>query len=261
VLQHVHSNYEIDLFQDLIRAAVRETGAKDYLSPSLRVIADHIRACAFLIVDGVIPAARAAATYCAGSFAARSATATSSARKRRSSTGWSRISTRDGGRLSGAAPERLRVAEVLKLEEERFGETIEHGMKMLEQALAGGGKVLDGTTAFTLYDTFGFPLDLTAMCAASATSPSTRRASTRRWTSSASGRGRPASSRPARSSTIRAEERLPGYEALSVEGRVAALYKDGTSVPSLAAGERGIVVLSETPFYAESGGQVGDRAS
>ncbi len=92
VLQHVHSNYEIDLFQDLIRAAVRETGATDYLNPSLRVIADHIRACAFLIVDGVIPATTAAATCCAGSSAARSATATSSGRRRRSSTGWSRTS-------------------------------------------------------------------------------------------------------------------------------------------------------------------------
>ena len=261
VLQHVHSNYEIDLFQDLIRAAVRETGAKDYLSPSLRVIADHIRACAFLIVDGVIPGNEGRG-YVLRRIVRRA--------------------IRHGYQLGQKAPffhrlvadldramgdaypelrrEKLRVAEVLKQEEERFGETIEHGMKMLEQALAAGGKVLDGTTAFTLYDTFGFPLDLTAdVCRE------------RNVTVDEAGfdaamdkqreRARAASQFKAGAKLDYSgpKNAFRGYETLSVESRVVALYKDGSPVPSLAAGERGVVVLDATPFYAESGGQVGDR--
>ncbi len=261
VLQHVHSNYEIDLFQDLIRAAVRETGAKDYLSPSLRVIADHIRACAFLVVDGVIPGNEGRG-YVLRRIVRRAIRHGYQLGQRQPF--FHRLVADLDRAMGDAYPElrreTLRVAEVLKQEEERFGETIEHGMKMLEQALAAGGKVLDGTTAFTLYDTFGFPLDLTAdVCrerdvtvdeagfdAAMDRQRERARAASQFKTGAKLDYSGPKSA-------------FRGYETLSAEGRVTALYKDGTPVASLAAGERGVVVLSETPFYAESGGQVGDR--
>jgi alanyl-tRNA synthetase len=163
VLQHVHSNYEIDLFQDLIRAAARETGAKDLSTPSLRVIADHIRSCAFLIVDGVIPGSEGRG-YVLRRIIRR---AIRHGYQLGQKEPFFHRLVADLDRVMGDAYPELRrdagrVAQVLKQEEERFGETIENGMKMLEQALAGGGKVLDGATAFTLYDTFGFPFDLTA---------------------------------------------------------------------------------------------------
>ena len=163
VLQHVHSNYEIDLFQELIRAAVRETGAKDFLSPSLRVIADHIRACAFLIVDGVIPSSDGRG-YVLRRIIRRAIRHGYQLGQKKPF--FHRLVADLDHAMGDAYPdlrrERSRVAQVLKQEEERFGETIEHGMKMLDHALAGGKKKLDGLTAFTLYDTFGFPFDLTA---------------------------------------------------------------------------------------------------
>ena len=167
VLQHVHSNYEIDLFQDLIRAAVRETGAKDYLNPSLRVIADHIRACAFLIVDGVIPGNEGRG-YVLRRIIRRAIRHGYQLGQRQP---FFHKLVEDLDRAMGDAyPElrknKARVAQVLKQEEERFGETLEHGMKILNEALAAveksGRRELDGETAFTLYDTFGFPFDLTA---------------------------------------------------------------------------------------------------
>src|SRR6476619_573322 len=163
VLQHVHSNYEIDLFRDLIPAAARETGAKDLTAPSLRVIADHIRSCAFLIVDGVIPGSEGRG-YVLRRIIRR---AIRHGYQLGQKSPFFHKLVADLDRLMGDAyPElrrdKARVAQVLKQEEVRFGETIENGMRMLEQALAGGRKILDGETAFTLYDTFGFPLDLTA---------------------------------------------------------------------------------------------------
>ncbi len=164
VLQHVHSNYEIDLFQDLIRAAVRETGAKDYLNPSLRVIADHIRACAFLVVDGVIPGNEGRG-YVLRRIIRRAIRHGYQLGQRQP---FFHKLVEDLDRAMGDAyPElrknKARVAQVLKQEEERFGETIEHGMKILNEALAAveksGRRALDGETAFTLYDTFGFPFD------------------------------------------------------------------------------------------------------
>jgi alanyl-tRNA synthetase len=261
VLQHVHSNYEIDLFQDLIRAAVRETGAKDYLSPSLRVIADHIRACAFLIVDGVIPGNEGRG-YVLRRIIRRAIR--HGYQLGRKEPFFHRL-VPDLDRAMGEAypelrRESVRVAQVLLQEEERFGETIEHGMKMLEQALAGGAKVLDGATAFTLYDTFGFPFDLTAdVCRER--NVKVDEAGFDQAMNAQRERARAASQFKAGAQLEYAGPKtlFRGYEMLSGEARVAALYKDGTAVPSLAAGESGVVVLSETPFYAESGGQVGDR--
>jgi alanyl-tRNA synthetase len=261
VLQGVHSNYEIDLFQDLIRAAVRETGAKDFLAPSLRVIADHIRACAFLIVDGVIPSSDGRG-YVLRRIIRRAIRHGYQLGQKKPF--FHRL-VPDLDRVMGDAypelrREKTRVMQVLKQEEERFGETIENGMKMLDQALAGDKKVLDGTTAFTLYDTFGFPFDLTAdVCrergvtideagfdkAMNAQRERARAASQFKAGAQLEYNGR--------------KTAFHGYETLSHEGRVTALYKDGTPVASLSGGEAGVVVLDESPFYAESGGQVGDR--
>ncbi|MEP7183303.1 MAG: alanine--tRNA ligase [Betaproteobacteria bacterium] len=261
VMQHVHSNYEIDLFQDLIRAAVRETGAKDYLSPSLRVIADHIRACAFLIVDGVIPGNEGRG-YVLRRIIRRAIRHGYQLGQKRP---FFHKLTPDLDRAMGDAyPElrrdKLRVAQVLQQEEERFGETIEHGMKMLEQALAGGRKVLDGETAFTLYDTFGFPFDLTAdVCRERKVTVD--EAGFEKAMDAQRERARAASQFKAGAQLdyTGQKTRFRGYDTLSVEARVVALYKEGSPVPSLSTGERGVVVLAETPFYAESGGQVGDR--
>src|SRR5437879_9055068 len=163
VMQGKHSNYEIDLFQDLIRGAARETHQKDLKNPSLNVIADHIRACSFLIVDGVIPGNEGRG-YVLRRIVRR---AIRHGYQLGQKQPFFHSLVDDLDRQMGAAyPElrrdKARVTQVLKAEEERFGETLENGMRILEQALAAGTKTLDGNTAFTLYDTFGFPLDLTA---------------------------------------------------------------------------------------------------
>jgi alanyl-tRNA synthetase len=261
VLQGVHSNYEIDLFRDLIRAAARETHAKDLDSASLKVIADHIRACAFLIVDGVIPSSEGRG-YVLRRIVRR---AIRHGYKLGQREPFFHRLVGDLDRAMGDAyPElrrdKARVAEVLKAEEERFGETIDNGMRILEQALGGGTKTLDGETAFTLYDTFGFPLDLTAdVCRERGVDVDVE----------AFERAMDAQRERARAaSQFRMGEKLEyegtktrfrGYDTLSAEARVVALYRDGTRVQSLGPGERGVVVLDQTPFYAESGGQVGDR--
>jgi len=261
VLQGVHSNYEIDLFQELIRAAVRETGAQDYLSPSLRVIADHIRACAFLIVDGVIPGAEGRG-YVLRRIIRR---AIRHGYKLGQKQPFFHKLVADLDHAMGAAyPElrrdRTRVAEVLKLEEERFGETIENGMKMLEQALAAGNKVLDGETAFTLYDTFGFPLDLTAdVCRERGVTVDEAGFDAAMEKQRERARAASQFKAGAKLDYSGPKSAFRGYDTLSVEGRVTALYRDGSPAQTLTAGERGVVVLNETPFYAESGGQVGDR--
>jgi len=265
VLQHVHSNYEIDLFADLIEAAARETHAKDLDSPSLKVIADHIRACSFLVVDGVIPSSDGRGYVLRRII--RRAIRHGYQLGQKQPFFFKLVADLD--RLMGDAyPElrrdRERVAQVLKAEEERFGETIENGMKILTTALDDvakkGGKVLDGTTAFTLYDTFGFPLDLTADVArgrgvtvdeaAFDTAMNAQRERARAASTFKMG---------AQLEYEGPKTAFRGYESLSEEGRVVALYKDGAKVDALVAGEVGIVVLDRTPFYAESGGQVGDR--
>ena len=265
VLQHVHSNYEIDLFQVLIRAAVRETGAKDYLNPSLRVIADHIRACGFLVVDGIIPGNEGRG------YVLRRIT-------RRAIRHGYQLGQREpffhklvedlDRAMGGAYPElrknKARVAQVLKQEEERFGETIEHGMKILNEALAvvekSGRRTLDGETAFTLYDTFGFPFDLTAdVCRER--NVKVDEAGFEKAMTAQRERARAASQFKvdAQLDYSGPKTLFRGYDTLSGEGRVIALYHEGSAVDALGSGERGMVVLSQTPFYAESGGQVGDR--
>ena len=265
VLQHVHSNYEIDLFVDLIAAAARETGTKDLDSASLKVIADHIRACAFLIVDGVIPGSEGRG-YVLRRIIRR---AIRHGYKLGQKKPFFYRLVEDLDRAMGPAyPElskdKARVEQVLKTEEERFGETIENGIRILDDALAkltsNGGKTLDGATAFMLYDTFGFPLDLTADVARER-GITVDEAGFENAMSAQRERARAASQFKAGETLAYngPKTRFRGYETLSDEGRVVALYKAGSSVDSLVTGDRGVVVLDKTPFYAESGGQVGDR--
>ncbi|HJU21715.1 MAG TPA: alanine--tRNA ligase [Casimicrobiaceae bacterium] len=261
VLQHVHSNYEIDLFKSLIAVAARETHATDLDDPSLKVIADHIRACAFLIVDGVIPSSEGRG-YVLRRIIRR---AIRHGYKLGQKQPFFYRLVDDLDREMGEAypeltREKSRVAQVLRAEEERFGETLENGMRILEQALRGGARVLDGETAFTLYDTFGFPLDLTADVARER-GLTIDEAGFERAMNAQRERARAASQFKAGESLAYSGPKTTfrGYESLSEEGRVVALYKEGSRVESLSTGERGIAVLDRTPFYAESGGQVGDR--
>src|SRR5476651_415644 len=261
VLQGVHSNYEIDLFQSLIKAAARATRTKDLESPSLRVIADHIRACAFLICDGVIPMNEGRG-YVLRRIARR---AMRHGYKLGQKKPFFYTLVGDLAKEMGDAyPELVkaeeRVAATLKQEEERFAETLETGMAILEGALAKNAKRLDGDIAFKLYDTFGFPVDMVAdigrergfeidMAAFDAAMAAQQE------------RSRSASKFKAGAQLEYngAKTAFRGYDTLGEEGRVVALYRGGSPVTSFAAGDEGIVVLDRTPFYAESGGQVGDR--
>lgn len=260
VLQHVHSNYDIDLFQNLIRAAARETGTTDLTDNSLKVIADHIRASAFMIVDGLIPGSDG------HGYVLRRII------RRALRHGYKLGQTKpffyklvdDLVKEMGAAyPELTEAADnvkrVLRHEEERFGETLDNGMKILEAALSGGTKVLDGETAFTLYDTYGFPLDLTAdICRERAISVDEKgfddAMEKQRATARASGKFKMA----AVLDYDGEKTHFVGYEKLDETGTVVALYREGVPVERLEAGQNGVVVLDTTPFYAESGGQVGD---
>ena len=267
VLQHVHSNYEIDLFVNLIKAAKDTVDAAggvncDAQSPSLKVIADHIRACSFIVVDGVIPG-NAGRGYVLRRIARRAI----------------RHGYKLGARkpffyqlvpalvqeMGDAYPElraaQDKVSEVLKQEEERFFQTIANGMEILDGALAGGAKVVDGETAFRLHDTFGFPLDLTAdVC--------------RERGVTVDGEGFEVAMQKQRDQARAAGKfkvaqgldykgvptHFHGYETLKHEGaKITALYLDGSAVSSVKAGDAAVVVLDNTPFYAESGGQVGDK--
>jgi len=267
VLQHVHANYEIDLFQNLIAAAVRETNSKEADGPSLRVLADHIRACSFLIADGVIPGNEGRG------FVLRRII------RRAIRHGW-KLGVRAPffhkmvpdlvAEMGEAYPELKReqgkVMDMLKLEEERFFATIEHGMAILDGELAAmaknGATVFNGETAFKLHDTYGFPLDLTAdICrekqftvdAAAFDAAMTRQKEQAR----AAGKFKMA----AQLEYDGPATTFHGYDMLEAKGNVLALYKDGVAVNVLNEGEMGVVVLDETPFYAESGGQVGDRGA
>ena len=267
VLQHVHSNYEIDLFVNLLKAskeAVDAAGGEncDADSPSLKVIADHIRACSFIVVDGVIPG-NAGRGYVLRRIARRAI----------------RHGYKLGARkpffyqlvpalvkeMGDAYPElraaQDKVSEVIKQEEERFFQTIANGMEILDGALVGGAKVVDGETAFRLHDTFGFPLDLTAdVCRERGVTVDGEgfevAMQKQRDQARAAGKFKVAQGLDYKG----APTQFHGYDTLKHEGaKVTALYVDGSAVPSVKAGDAAVIVLDNTPFYAESGGQVGDK--
>ena len=267
VLQHVHSNYEIDLFVNLLRAskeAVDAAGGEncDAQSPSLKVIADHIRACSFIVVDGVIPG-NAGRGYVLRRIARRAI----------------RHGYKLGARkpffyqlvpalvkeMGEAYPElraaQDKVSEVIKQEEERFFQTIANGMEILDSALAGGSKVIDGETAFRLHDTFGFPLDLTAdVCRERGVTVDAEgfevAMQKQRDQARAAGKFKVAQGLDYKGKPTQ----FHGYDTLKHEGaKVTALYVDGSAVSSVKAGDAAVIVLDNTPFYAESGGQVGDK--
>jgi alanyl-tRNA synthetase len=261
VLQHVHSNYEIDLFQNLIKAAARETGATDLESKSLRVIADHIRAASFLIVDGIIPGSEGHG-YVLRRIIRRALR--HGHKLGQTKPFFYKLVADLNAEMGTAYPElneaAARVAQVLKAEEERFGETLEHGMKILEAQLAKDSKNLDGATAFTLYDTYGFPLDLTAdICREREVTLDEAgfhaAMEQQKKTARAAGKFKMA----ANVEYTGEKTKFVGYEQLAYDAKVIALYANGAPVQELKAGEQGIVVLDTTPFYAESGGQVGDQ--
>ena len=261
VLQGVHSNYEIDMFRDLIRAAARETHCKDLHHNSLKVVADHIRACAFLIVDGVIPGNEGRG-YVLRRIIRR---AIRHGYKLGQKQPFFHKLLPDLVQAMGEAyPElagaRERVAQVLKQEEERFADTLENGMVVLEGALRSEDRMLDGDTVFRLYDTFGFPLDLTADIAR-------ERGVTVDFAGfeAAMGQQRDRARAASKFGTQTAVEysgrktEFHGYDTLTLEGGIVAIYKEGAAVSAIEAGDSAVIVLDRTPFYAESGGQVGDR--
>jgi alanyl-tRNA synthetase len=267
ILQQVHSNYEIDLFVNLLKASKDAVGAAgggncDAQSPSLKVIADHIRACSFIIVDGVIPG-NAGRGYVLRRIARRAI----------------RHGYKLGARkpffyqlvpalvkeMGDAYPElraaQDKVSEVLKQEEERFFQTIANGMEILDGALAGGAKVVDGETAFRLHDTFGFPLDLTAdVCRERGVTVDSQgfevAMQKQRDQARAAGKFKVAQGLEYKGKPTQ----FHGYDTLKhVGAKVSALYVDGSAVTSVKAGDVAVIVLDNTPFYAESGGQVGDK--
>jgi alanyl-tRNA synthetase len=261
ILQHVHSNYEIDIFDALIKAASRETGEKDLNNKSLRVIADHIRATAFLVSDGVVPSNEGRG-YVQRRIIRRAIRHGYLLGKK---TPFFHKLVADLVVQMGDAYPRLkadekRITEILKIEEERFFETLASGMDILDAALAGGAKVLPGEVAFKLHDTYGFPLDLSAdVCrerdlsvdeAGFALAMDKQKSQAR-----AAGKFK-----MDRALDYSGEgHAFTGYELLEEPAKVLALYAEGVAVPALQAGQNGVVVLSTTPFYAESGGQVGDQ--
>lgn len=261
VMQHVHSNYEIDLFQDLLKAVARETGAPFSMEePSLKVIADHIRSCSFLIADGVLPSNEGRG-YVLRRIIRRAVR--HGYKLGQSKPFFHKLVADLVKEMGDAYPElkekQVQIEEALKNEESRFAQTLETGMALLENALAKGGKTLDGEIIFKLYDTYGFPYDLTAdICRER--NIELDEAGFEREMEAQRARARAAQS-------FKANAQLPydgqdtefkGYSERQTESKVLALYKDGEQVNELNEGDEGAIVIDFTPFYAESGGQVGD---
>ena len=262
VLQGVHSNYEIDLFQKLLKAAAELAGTSDLTQSSLRVIADHIRSCAFLVADGVMPSNEGRG------YVVRRII-------RRAIRHGYRLGIRDvffyklvaplAEEMGEAFPElkaaQEQVERVLKKEEERFAETLEQGMKILEACVAKmEGSVIPGDTVFQLYDTYGFPVDLTADFARE-NNLTVDHAGFETAMSAQRDRARSASSFGAdydQDIKLDAQTEFTGYDHLDDQVHIIGLYKKGQPVDSLEDGEEGVVILDKTPFYAESGGQIGD---
>ncbi|MGC8114427.1 alanine--tRNA ligase [Metapseudomonas otitidis] len=262
VLQHVHSNYEIDLFQSLLKAAAEAIGCANDDAPSLKVVADHIRSCSFLVADGVLPSNEGRG-YVLRRIIRRACRHGNKLGAK--GTFFHKIVAALVAEMGEAFPElkqqQAHIERVLKTEEEQFAKTLEHGLKILEQDLASlQGQVIPGDIVFKLYDTYGFPVDLTADIARE-----------RELTVDEEGfeREMEAQRERARASSafgmdynslvkVDGDTRFLGYAGTSGSGKVVALFKAGAAVDSLAEGEEGVVVLDQTPFYAESGGQVGD---
>ncbi|MBI6888484.1 MULTISPECIES: alanine--tRNA ligase [Pseudomonas] len=262
VLQHVHSNYEIDLFQNLLAAAAKAIGCSNDGQASLKVVADHIRSCGFLIADGVLPSNEGRG-YVLRRIIRRACRHGNKLGAKGSF--FYQIVAALAAEMGEAFPElksqQAHIERVLKAEEEQFAKTLEQGLRILEQDLAQlKGDVVPGDVVFKLYDTYGFPMDLTADIARE-----------RELTIDEAGfeREMDAQRERARSASafgmdynsvvkVDSATEFLGYDATEGQGKIIALYKDGQSVDQLGEGEQGVVVLDRTPFYAESGGQVGD---
>lgn len=261
ILQHVHSNYEIDLFDRLVKAASRETGEKDLHNKSLRVIADHIRATAFLVADGVIPSNEGRG-YVQRRIVRR---AIRHGYKLGQKKPFFHKLVPELVALMGEAYPKLvadeqRITETLKAEEERFFETLANGMEILDAALGGGAKVLPGEVAFKLHDTYGFPLDLSAdVCRERGVEVDAAGFDAAMEKQKAAGRAAGKFKMERAVEYAGAANAFTGYEHLEEKARVLALYVEGAPAQELKEGQPGIVVLDTTPFYAESGGQVGDQ--
>jgi alanyl-tRNA synthetase len=262
VLQHVHSNYEIDLFQALIKAAAAATGTSDLESKSLRVIADHIRSCAFLVVDGVLPGNEGRG-YVLRRIIRRAIR--HGYQLGQQQPFFHQLVDALDEQMGDAYPElhnaREHVKRVLKVEEERFAETIEQGMRILDEAIGDlADRLIPGEVVFKLYDTYGFPLDLTADIARER-GLEVDTAGFEREMQAQRERARAASQfgvQQAADVQLEGVTEFCGYERLEDRSTVVGLFRDGVSTDSLAVGEQGMVVLDRTPFYAESGGQAGD---
>ncbi|MGB3070128.1 MAG: alanine--tRNA ligase [Ottowia sp.] len=261
ILQHVHSNYEIDLFDTLIKASARETGCADLANPSLKVIADHIRATSFLVSDGVIPSNEGRG-YVQRRIIRR---AIRHGYKLGQKKPFFHKLVPDLAKLMGAAYPRLaadeqRVGEVLKAEEERFFETLANGMEILDGALANGQTSLPGEVAFKLHDTYGFPLDLTQdVCRERGVTVDEAGFNAAMERQKAAGRAAGKFKMDKAVEYSGTANTFTGYDELAHTSKVLALYAEGTPVEVLKEGQNGIVVLDTTPFYSESGGQVGDQ--
>ncbi|HBQ6582313.1 alanine--tRNA ligase [Klebsiella variicola] len=263
VLQHVNSNYDIDLFRDLIASVAKVTGATDLTNKSLRVIADHIRSCAFLIADGVIPSNENRGYVLRRII--RRAIRHGNMLGAKDTFFWKLVAPLIA--VMGSAGEELKqqqaqVEQVLKTEEEQFARTLERGLALLDEELSKlKGDTLDGETAFRLYDTYGFPVDLTAdVCRernikVDEAGFEAAMEEQRRRARESSGFGADYNA------MIRVDgvSEFKGYDHLELNGKVTALFIDGKAVDSVSAGQQAVVILDQTPFYAESGGQVGDK--
>ena len=263
VLQHVNSNYDIDLFRDLIASVAKVTGATDLTNKSLRVIADHIRSCAFLVADGVIPSNENRGYVLRRII--RRAIRHGNMLGAKDIFFWKLVAPLID--VMGSAGDELKqqqaqVEQVLKTEEEQFARTLERGLALLDEELSKlKGDTLDGETAFRLYDTYGFPVDLTAdVCRernikVDEAGFEAAMEEQRRRARESSGFGADYNA------MIRVDgaSEFKGYDHLELNGKVTALFIDGKAVDSVSAGQEAVVILDQTPFYAESGGQVGDK--
>jgi alanyl-tRNA synthetase len=268
VLQHVHSNYEIDLFQHLIKVAAALTHTKDLANKSLRVIADHIRACSFLIVDGVLPSNEGRGYVLRRII--RRALRHGWMLGVRGDFFWKMVQPlveEMGAAYPELAAKQAFVEEALRTEEQRFGETLEHGMRVFDEVANKSGTIIPGEDAFRLYDTYGFPVDLTADIARERglsvdMAGFEQSMEQQRERARAASRFEAKGQMPAELASQLKPTAFLGYETLSSQGsKVVGIVRAGKQIDQLAAGEEGLVILDRTPFYAESGGQVGDTGT